>query len=337
MYLAADLFREIGAIAVCLSSGMQFVAPGRMPGKPQRFDCAEEVTQVGTYLINAVRFLKWEYGEEIELAVFTVPYHFSHSQKRTLLRLARQAGISKVRLCYPTELNAYAHYSEDNPDRQQFLCLWEPGRLEFAVCRMGEGVLETEGVTGVLQGSQESQEDFCRRALREIRQFEKDAPAPWDICQILLAGDCPEELATGMQDYFHKPPIYVRDRTMQGAFDYARFLNGRLPGGPLLLPCIPFDLSVALGDMGERRVLAERYCTVPLRKIDQLLVSTQTTLTLYEGNYHNPKFDTALASYQLANVQEGHEITCTLDIDSWWNLQLTVQNDLGELILQDKL
>ena len=342
MYLAADLFREDGKICIDWN-GRPYDAT--LAGIPEAFWQLETVQAqqgVRAYLEELLCFLKDQYWDAVKAAILIIPWHFTYPQKKALKTIAAQAGIDRVRLGYATELAAYDYMQRlhESSETNLFICLCQGRRVELSACIVGDGVAESFGVTGTCRGKDEPEESFLRKTLGELRQFQKELPR--NDCpdyRILLLGEVPDALSREIKARL--PQCAGTEPCLSASPVWAAILHIRSVWGPqdngLLMSQQPRNLWAALGDLGEQRMVVPRYTSFPLRKSADLLVSTQTLLHIYEGNFQNPRFDTLLASFPLPQAEEGREITCFIDMNADGSLGLEVKTHRGDLLLREKL
>ena len=195
------------------------------------------------------------------------------------------------------------------------------------------------GISGIRLDRDDRTDKAQSQLKTDVKQFLKEIGTENDRKEIeflYIFGNTFDKAVEWLEEAFDRTPIIMRNDASKGAMKQLGNRCGWI-SGELLLQTVPFSISLALGENVERGIVIPRYAVYPMERSIQLLVSTETILHIYEGNYLNPRFDTEIGSVSLAQIPEGHEAECTLNMDAEGILLLTVRNEQKEILLEKYL
>jgi len=264
-----------------------------------------------------------------------VPFDFSCLQKTKIQTIAETLGIGEAFCGSGIEYQAFSRPVENE---MSFFAQIEADRIEFGIVDICDGIYDVLGFNGIRLNSSDRSEQVRTQLNTEVKQFLKDmndAAIPETLEFLNVFGDVYDPAVKWLEEAFGKTAVLQRCNATKGALRHELVWQGSEVG--MLLQCVPNNLSLALGENGERGIVVPHYDTYPVEKSIRLLVSTETTLHVYEGNYSNPRFDTKIGSVSLAEIPEGHEVECTLKMDVRGRTRLVVRNEQGVVVFDKSL
>ncbi len=334
MVIAFDIFRENGMAGIAFGKNNETSAvfPCDAPCRQMMLQTWEEMHTFTSFFNKTVRFFEEQYNEPLEFAYFVVPYDFSYLQKARIKESVKNARIPRVRCCNCLEVVAWEHAFAE--ERTYFFCQLEKDRIEVAFVETGSGVVETIGASGIRLVSGEETQKLQKRLTDEINLLFKETVQDWNcVSRVVLVGRSPHSLVSLLEGITGKKCYKMKNNAVRGLVDQMQWMNKGNRNTPLLLPMQHYNLWAAMGESGEKDVVINRYSTIPTLQTAKLLISTEKTLYLYEGNYMNPRFDTRIAALDLSRAREGSEIECEINIDANGEITASVKDEKGEMLI----
>lgn len=318
-----------------------------------------ETLQDGQLLEDCLKGLVYYFADQklgtLDALGLIVPYSFSAFQQSMIRKIAKNAGIQKVAMDSAGMYSCMAMHFSDKIQKEGFLDLifqYQEHSFEISMIEVADGVFESLGTVAITSEggwSHMSAEAFEKRISGELTQFFRD----------LGFEKLPDGSLKNPNPSLREFRVYSCGEPNAQVEKILASLTGRMPEGTYGIPAFGGmiqglkwqgasctndilrlstwnkNLWVSLGDNGEKGIVINRYRTLSTREAASLLLSTETRLRIYEGNYFNPAYDKQLLEIELGDltVEEGKEISCELDIDFLGKIQVTVTNHRNECII----
>ena len=286
--------------------------------------------------------------------IVEVPFDYSMLEKELISAILKAHGISVRRFMTPAK--AFGFYMLRYIEEGLYLFFHASGqKIEICAANESDGVCEIYSDSGLYAADGWETADIAtheQRIRQEIRRVLKETgimaqsgqePGTRDIClrRAYLAGGVPGRMEQLLRETLPFPVVRTADYSLQGGYLEAAKLSGRkIAENTLLLDALTQDISIGLGDNGEYRLLFPRNSTLPCGSSKMgtgLLVSTETDVRIYEGNYQNRTYDRLIRTLNLQNLREGHEIFCFADIDTKGSLHLEIKDDQQRVLFHDTI
>ena len=284
--------------------------------------------------------------ESVNEAVIAIPGYCGLTQKKKVYRAAGKSGIKVKRIMFPNECIAVSLYNELVFGEREtiFICNIVNDYAEVSAYNFEHEFIESCGSIDVLVGKISTGEEAkgLRKKVRtDVRQFLRDMEpvTPFHVDKVFLSGldslgivkECFERELLG---FFRIKPIVVAGHISKGALITALKISGsNYSGDSVLLRSQDKSISAALGENGEFAKVIDYYTSYPTRSKCELLVSTENTLYIYEGNYQNRMYDEVIGRFTVPEELEGHIITVEVDIENDLDYKVTVRDDKGKVII----
>lgn len=281
--------------------------------------------------------------------VIAIPSYCDYLHIKKLYNLSNNLGIDILDVQYSSSFSCmclgHELYLEKQgnkrPGHVNLYCSLHPDRIEFTVFEHSDGITELLGTTTVMINKNQETDTIKKQIHSEINQLTKDLNLTTRISKetYMFYSDlgCDHNLKEYVIDLskssFGVEPIsYSSCCASRGALLQAMILHGKLKQS-LVLNTQNRSISIGLGENGEFKNMIRYYSTIPIKKTEDLLVSNEKRLLLYEGNYLNRKFDTVIGEFKIPDHLEGHTIKVELLIDVRHKISISVTDDRNNVVL----
>jgi hypothetical protein len=319
-------------------------------------DLFNDIDQLTSLLANVKLYAESVLHESIDNAVISHPGYCYYPHIKAIKKAAASCGIKLLHTASSSHCLSYALPSAlDSTSICCIMCCFFSNYTEISAIDYGDNVMELLGSTTIQFDPDSNSQNLNKlkgRLAAELKQFWNDIsemngrhyknnaiPIERIIC---CKSECSDSIETVIKDVLkEKTQLEITDiaddSISKGALLYAHKLSVGPTNDLLLVSIQTKSICVGFGENGEHKKFIDYYCTIPTKKSDLLLVSTEPKLNIYEGNYVNRKYDTLIGQISIPDFLEGHEVEVTLDIDVRYNIYVKICDDTGAIVVPPSL
>ena len=306
-------------------------------------------------------------SERITKMVIGIPFSCTHSERRWLREAIKFAGFprTEIEMRFAVDLaDMWLVNTQEFGNNAQYGIMLKASQnyLEAAFYRNSGNVAGVLGSMGIKVNRVSSVDEFLnleKRIKANFKQFAKDCGIPGAVTETapgagvdanspvevrMIADGCYKNTITCIQkctrECFQKDLVLVPNTSSLGALFLGQCQEGLLVNEYAsvdLRNVLMRGITAKLGENGEFVKLVDYNTPLPVSVHGRLLISTEPTLRIFEGNYGNAKYDEVIGVFPFPEELEGHEIDVGVKIEKNMDLWIKIVDlKTGEELIPEK-
>ena len=293
--------------------------------------------------------IKHDIGETLKVTVIAIPSYCSYHDRERIKKAASECDINVMRLLVGTTAAVVFMNHMYNLTQKHFtVCSVYSDYAELVIAEIGNGVIEilSSSIFPYKEDSNIRNLDNVRKSLlSQVKQAYDDAGLTAEntgknvfISCENCTGLVRDQFRETLKSYTDSELISFSNGAVMGALLCLMKLQGMegIYQDYLLLDVAYKGISVAFGDEGEFKPVIPRFCKIPSRQMVDLMVSTETELRIYEGNFRNRMYDEIIGTHKVSEFLEGRIVNVVIDIDVTGKIEYSVLDDSEKEIIPSR-